>query len=317
MRRRAQQRGQSDRRGAGHRTWRSLYRRGAAEARRLSTTAGSGATHSVLFDAGTTTPAGGVAERRRSCRTISCSHRRVGPGTAADRLPAATDRRGRHLCRPARHAALRAHHLIAAAAEIPDRRAPHVHEPGEREHEEDRHAEEQVRLEDRVHVGDQRPASPRSSRMPCAQFMNFTISWPSRWPIETGMVARPSSSWANRISRMAMSPKEEVARMRASNSRRCVSSAMPIEAEDAGDAADPDRHQLLEAVADAERVEHPDRRQQADEVADEDARGCRRGTGSSPTSAGAGAAAGWSRSSRCTARVEAQQAAEQEHGQAR
>src|SRR4051794_18390710 len=42
------------------------------------------------------------------------------------------------------------------------------------------------------------------------------------------------------------------------------------QAEDAGDAADPDRHQLLEAVADADKIEDPDRGQQADEVAKED-----------------------------------------------
>ena len=40
------------------------------------------------------------------------------------------------------------------------------------------------------------------------------------------------------------------------------------EADEAGDAADDDRQHLLEAVRDAERVEHPDRRQQADEMAE-------------------------------------------------
>ena len=80
--------------------------------------------------------------------------------------------------------AARAHDLVAAPAEIPDRRAPHVHQPREREDQEDRHAEEEVRLEDRVRVGDQRPGVAGCSiRMPCAQSMNFTISWPSRWPM--------------------------------------------------------------------------------------------------------------------------------------
>ena len=37
-----------------------------------------------------------------------------------------------------------AHDLVAAPAEIPDRRAPDVHEAREREDQEDRHAEEQV-----------------------------------------------------------------------------------------------------------------------------------------------------------------------------
>ena len=86
----------------------------------------------------------------------------------------------------------RADHLIAAPAEIPDRRAPHMDEPREREDEEDRHAEEQMQLEDRDWR--RRPATPTPGcrvRMPCAQVMNFTISWPSRWLSETGMVARP------------------------------------------------------------------------------------------------------------------------------
>ena len=38
----------------------------------------------------------------------------------------------------------------------------------------------------------------------------------------------------------------------------------PDQAEDARDAADPDRHQLLEAVADAYHVEQPDRGEQSD-----------------------------------------------------
>src|SRR4026207_2246711 len=38
------------------------------------------------------------------------------------------------------------------------------------------------------------------------------------------------------------------------------------EAEHAGDAADDDRHPLLEGVGDAEGIENPDRRQQPDEM---------------------------------------------------
>ena len=48
------------------------------------------------------------------------------------------------------------HDLITPAAEIPDRGAPDVHKACEREDEKDRHAEEKMRLEDRMHVGDQR-----------------------------------------------------------------------------------------------------------------------------------------------------------------
>src|SRR5690606_1960374 len=59
------------------------------------------------------------------------------------------------ITRPAPHSVFtaRAHHLIAAPAEIPDRRRPAMDEPREREDEEECHAEEEVRLEDPVHVG--------------------------------------------------------------------------------------------------------------------------------------------------------------------
>ena len=40
--------------------------------------------------------------------------------------------------------------LVTRAAEIPDRRAPDMHEPGEREDQEDGHAQEQMELEDRA-----------------------------------------------------------------------------------------------------------------------------------------------------------------------
>src|SRR5512147_401440 len=56
-----------------------------------------------------------------------------------------------------------AHHLIAAPPEVPDRRAPHMDETGEREDEEDRHAEEEVQLEDRISVRNER-RHPRSER---------------------------------------------------------------------------------------------------------------------------------------------------------
>src|SRR6478672_2092238 len=51
--------------------------------------------------------------------------------------------------------AIAAHDLIAAPAEVPDRRAPDVHKTGEREDEEERHPEEQMRLEDRMRVRDE------------------------------------------------------------------------------------------------------------------------------------------------------------------
>src|SRR6266545_1119143 len=44
----------------------------------------------------------------------------------------------------------------------------------------------------------------------------------------------------------------------------------PDKTHDAGDPADNDRQPLLETVRNAERVEHPDGREQADEMADKD-----------------------------------------------
>src|SRR6187551_2504073 len=57
----------------------------------------------------------------------------------------------RNCCAPS----IAAHDLIAAPAEVPDRRAPDVHKTGKGEHEEERHSEEQMRLEDRVRVRDE------------------------------------------------------------------------------------------------------------------------------------------------------------------
>src|SRR5262245_53805333 len=64
----------------------------------------------------------------------------------------------RRKCRPpawGRYLLLRAHDLIAATPDVPDRRAPDVNQPREREDEEDRHTEEQMQLEDRMRVGDE------------------------------------------------------------------------------------------------------------------------------------------------------------------
>ena len=67
-----------------------------------------------------------------------------------------------------------------------------------------------------------------------------------------------------------MSPKEEFRRMRGSNSRRWVRSAMPTR--QMRPATPPTTIAIicLKPWRDAERVEHPDRRQQADEMAGED-----------------------------------------------
>src|SRR5690606_10061823 len=47
---------------------------------------------------------------------------------------------------------LRAHDLIAAPSQIPDRCAQNMHKPGEGEDKEDRQAENEMRLEDRRHI---------------------------------------------------------------------------------------------------------------------------------------------------------------------
>src|SRR5262249_52784015 len=61
---------------------------------------------------------------------------------------AAVAHTGRRMFRP--------HHLISAPAEIPDRSAEHVNQPCERKRQEQRHAEEQMCLEDRMDIGNQR-----------------------------------------------------------------------------------------------------------------------------------------------------------------
>ena len=113
-----------------------------------------------------------------------------------------------------------------------------------------------------------------------------------------------------------MSPNDEVVRMRASNSRRCTSSVMPTKQNDAGDAADDDRHPLLEGVRDAERIEDPDRRQQADEVAEEDDQDADVEQVRAPHQLAPAQQLARAAPPGVLLAVEAQQAAEQEHGQA-
>ncbi len=64
-----------------------------------------------------------------------------------------------------------------------------------------------------------------------------------------------------------MSPNDELLRIRGSARRRCRRRA--DQCCDAGDAADDEGEDLLEAVADSERVEHADRGEQSDEMAHE------------------------------------------------
>src|SRR5262249_9792664 len=100
--------------------------------------------------------AGSALALRASITVTMASLRRHGPdvrGGTAGR----DDRGGGARAAGAGHSGLapRAHDLVAAAPEIPDRRAPHVDQPREREHEEDRHPDEQVQLEYRVRIGDE------------------------------------------------------------------------------------------------------------------------------------------------------------------
>ena len=88
------------------------------------------------------------------------------------------------------------------------------------------------------------------------------------------------------------------------------------EAHDAGDAADDDRHPLLEGVRDAERVEHPDRRQQTDEMAEEDDENADMEQVRAPHQLPAAQQLARAAAPRVLLAVEAQPAAEQEHGEA-
>ena len=81
-------------------------------------------------------------------------------------------------------------------------------------------------------------------------------------------------------------------------------------------AADHDRHHLLEAVADADRVEDPDRRQQADEVTEEDHEDADVEQVRAPHQLAPAQELAGPRLPRVLLAVEAQQAAEQEHRQA-
>ena len=107
-------------------------------------------------------------------------------------------------------------------------------------------------------------------KMPWAQLMKVTISWPSRWLSETGIVPKPSSSCSVSSTRMPRSAKLELRRMRGVEQAPMQQHQGADQAHHPGDAADHDRHDLLESVADADHVEQRDRRQQPDQMAEED-----------------------------------------------
>ncbi len=164
----------------------------------------------------------------------------------------------------------RAHHLIAAPAEIPDRRAPDVHQAGEREHQEDRHAEREMQLEQQRHIEDQRgdarlqqqnalrPGHERHHHMAVEVLQRDVDGGQAQR--ELGIEQQQDRDVAER-GRGADARVEQPAMHQQRNAD---------EAHDAGDTADADRHPLLEGVRDAERLEDPDRRQQSAEMAEED-----------------------------------------------
>ena len=85
---------------------------------------------------------------------------------------------------------------------------------------------------------------------------------------KSGSVIRPSTSCTHRMTRIARSVRWLVRRMRGSKMRRCSSSVRPTKQIDAGDAAGDDGQHLLLRRAD-EGLVHPVRRQQAEQVAEE------------------------------------------------
>src|SRR5512141_741712 len=89
------------------------------------------------------------------------------------------------------------------------------------------------------------------------------------------------------------------------------------EAHDAGDAADADRHPLLEGMRDTERVEHPDRRQQTAEMAEENDENADVEQVRAPGQLPAAQELARSAAPGELLAVEAQPAAEQKHGQAK
>ena len=113
-----------------------------------------------------------------------------------------------------------------------------------------------------------------------------------------------------------MSPKDEVARMRRSNKAAMRQQSDTDQAEYAGDAANDDGHHLLEAVADADDIEHPDRRQQPDEMTEEDHEDADVEQVRAPHQLAPPQELARSRLPRVLLAIEAQQTAEQEHGQA-
>src|SRR5215471_2832766 len=92
--------------------------------------------------------------------------------------------------------------------------------------------------------------------------------------------------------------------------------ANPDQASDAGEPADDDCHQLLEAMADTDEVEHPDGRQQPNEVADKDNENADVEEVRAPHQFSPSQQLARPRLPRVRLAIKANETAEQEHGQA-
>lgn len=164
----------------------------------------------------------------------------------------------------------RAHDLVALPSQIPDRRAPDVHQPGKRKDQEDGHAKEQVRLEKRVHIGCKLPGI-------CPQ--EHDTLRPRHQPHHFVAVQMTQRDDDRRQAKQQLGKQQEqngdIAERRCLADARIGQSAMGQErdADKAGEtrhATDNDRQDLLEAVADTERIEHGNGRQQPEEMPKED-----------------------------------------------
>lgn len=164
----------------------------------------------------------------------------------------------------------RSHHLVAAATEIPDRCAPDMHETGEWEHQENRHAEEEMQLEDRMRIGDERGDAGlqrQNSLGPSHELHHLmAVEVPER---------HKDGGEAQDQLRVEQQQNCNISERRCFADARIEQPPMhqqrgPDKAHHARDTSDDDRHPLFERVRDTENVKNPDRREQTDEMTEED-----------------------------------------------
>ena len=124
-----------------------------------------------------------------------------------------------------------------------------MHEAREREDQEDRHAEDQVRLEDRVRISDQHPgiaAQQQDALRPVHELHHLVAVEMSHGDRDGGETQQKLREQDQQDGDVAEGRGGADARIEQAPVRQQRDAD---QAEDAGDAADPDRHQLLEAVA--------------------------------------------------------------------